>query len=358
MNELTRTEPEPLRSSMLAVIARASTNPDVSIEKMEALLAMQERMEAREAKREFDDALDELNRRCDLRVGKLGVASMGGKGSYKYVKFEDLMAVVFPVMRDLGLRFAFQSTTGTAAVTVNGKLVHRGGHSEATEVTLPFDFGPGRNSLQAVGSAISYAKRYCAELLLNVVREDEDDDGQAAGTKRAAAPTKGADKLAPLEEPNGTIWLKNLQALLAKAETIGEVAEIRKHRSIVHAMKSAPAAIKSIIDDDFRKAEARLAPQDEPTPEETAHQAGTASDGDDRWADQPEDDPLEAFLSSALEKLAEFGTKDELVAWSKLADVRNSMTVLRTQAPKQFADLIGKIDARQIELDTPTGDTK
>ena len=60
---------------------------------------------------------------------------------------------------------------------------------------LPPDVGPGRNALQAMGSTLSYAKRYLAEMLFNIVRENEDDDGQAGGTRRI-----GGDQKAQLVE--------------------------------------------------------------------------------------------------------------------------------------------------------------
>ena len=57
--------------------------------------------------------------------------------------------------------------------------VHGGRHVGA----LALDAGPGRNNLQAMGSSLSYGKRYCTEMLLNIVREGEDDDGRLGGTK-------------------------------------------------------------------------------------------------------------------------------------------------------------------------------
>ena len=45
---------------------------------------------------------------------------------------------------------------------------------------------PRSKSLQAVGSTLSYGKRYIAEMLLNIVREGEDDDGQ---TRRHVGPS-------------------------------------------------------------------------------------------------------------------------------------------------------------------------
>jgi hypothetical protein len=45
-------------------------------------------------------------------------------------------------------------------------------------MVLQLDTGPGRNQNQAMGSTLSYGKRYTAEMLLNIVREGEDTDGK------------------------------------------------------------------------------------------------------------------------------------------------------------------------------------
>ena len=66
---------------------------------------------------------------------------------------------------------------------ITGWLVHDNGHRVSASLPLPIDTGPGRNNVQAMGSTLSYGKRYTAEMLLNIVREGDDDDGKRGGTK-------------------------------------------------------------------------------------------------------------------------------------------------------------------------------
>jgi hypothetical protein len=46
---------------------------------------------------------------------------------------------------------------------------------------LPFDTSGSKNSIQAVGSSMSYGKRYLLFAMLNLVTEGQDDDALAAG---------------------------------------------------------------------------------------------------------------------------------------------------------------------------------
>ena len=76
-----------------------------------------------------------------------------------------------------------QSVTGNA-VTVNSILGHASGQSISSVLTLPVIGG----TAQAVGSAITYARRYALMALVGIVT-DEDDDGQAASkTSQKATP--------------------------------------------------------------------------------------------------------------------------------------------------------------------------
>ena len=47
---------------------------------------------------------------------------------------------------------------------------------------FPIDTSGSKNAIQAVGSSISYGKRYTAGALLNLTSRGEDDDGIAAAT--------------------------------------------------------------------------------------------------------------------------------------------------------------------------------
>jgi len=66
-----------------------------------------------------------------------------------------------------------------------------------------------------------------------------------AAVVRAPAPPAADAWLAPLDEPNGTQWLKNLDALLAAAQSQDEVVRIGGHHSVGTATATAPAAVRA-----------------------------------------------------------------------------------------------------------------
>lgn len=176
-SQLTVSERTP--PSLLNFIASAVTDPAIDVTKLQALLDMQKQVVAAEAKRVFQVALHSAQREMP-RVSKLGTIDTG-KGIMKFARWSDIDLVLRPIMERHGFALSFTSDAregGGAVVTAT--LQHLLGHEMTASMSLPLDTGPGRNNLQALGSTLSYGKRYLAEMLFNIVRIDEDNDGNGA----------------------------------------------------------------------------------------------------------------------------------------------------------------------------------
>lgn len=170
--------------SILSIIAKAAADPNVDVEKMQALLAMHRELLSDQAMVEFNAAFGRLSGKMP-RVKKNGRVELGsGKGSYPFSKWEDIDKIIRPLMADEGFSLSFNSSPRNAdggGLIITGELLHKDGHSKSASMPLPLDSGPGRNNLQATGSTLSYGRRYVAEMLLNIVREGDDDDGVKGG---------------------------------------------------------------------------------------------------------------------------------------------------------------------------------
>lgn len=166
---------ETLPTSDLAFIERMALNPAIDPEKLERLIAMQKDMAASRAKIAFTQAMVAM--RPDLpRIEKRGKTDKA-----EYGKWEDIQDGVDPVLTKHGFDLTFKTSNGADSVTVTAILRHREGYEDSTDLTLPHDKGPGRNNVQAVGSTVSYGKRYTATAILNLRIGGEDDDGVKGG---------------------------------------------------------------------------------------------------------------------------------------------------------------------------------
>lgn len=114
-------------------------------------------------------------------VERDGMVDLGSKGKYPFTTYEQMDSILRPLLVKHGLSLQFWSSDPERidAVIIHGALIGHGWQREAV-YPVPPDTGPGRNALQARGSAQTYAKRYIADLLCNIVRKGADNDGRGA----------------------------------------------------------------------------------------------------------------------------------------------------------------------------------
>lgn len=167
------TQQAPQDNMLMAIIEKAVTNPEVDVDKMSAMLDVQERIMNKNAEAEFNIAM----------VSALGeIPSFEEKTQghgYKYATFEQINKIVKPILAKYDLFVNFTTNFKDKGVYVTAQITHKGGHAKQTTGLFPFDPSGSKNNIQAVGSAISYGKRYMQNALLNITTHGEDDDGFA-----------------------------------------------------------------------------------------------------------------------------------------------------------------------------------
>lgn len=186
-------------AALIHIIERAARDPGVDIDKMQRLMDMQERILIRNAKAAYAAALSAMQPELPVitRKGKIEVRKKDAAGertgavqqSTPYALWEDINEGIRPVLAKHGFALSFRvGMAQDGKITITGILSHREGHSEETTITLQHDSTGSKNAVQAVGSSVSYGKRYTAGALLNFTSRGEDDDGKAAVPTEVAAP--------------------------------------------------------------------------------------------------------------------------------------------------------------------------
>ena len=172
-------------ANMLAIIARAASDPSVDVEKMAALLDMQERIEARNAQRDYIEAEAAMQQAMPV-IGKRGeIKNRHGQVQSRYARWEDIHAVIMPILHRHGFTLTFEIDT-EGKIAVQAVLSHASGHVKKSGfMTVPRDESGAKNPTQGAGSSVSYAKRYATLAVLNIATEGEDDDGQTRSERAA-----------------------------------------------------------------------------------------------------------------------------------------------------------------------------
>ena len=157
---------------MVAMIERIAMDPSIPLDRLEQMLAMKERMDAKAAERAFAEAFSAAS-------SEMPAIPMNGAGNNKkpYALLKDIIAYTRPVLARHGmiLNFDVQSSD---KITVTARLTHKDGHSQTTNISLPVDSSGSKNAVQSIGSSQTYGQRYTAQAILGLsLGEDTDDDG-------------------------------------------------------------------------------------------------------------------------------------------------------------------------------------
>lgn len=186
--------PEPRGATMFE---RLAADPNVPVDKLERLIAMQERIEANNARAAFNAAF------AEMQVEIPTVHERGRTDKATYARLEDIIEAVRPVLGRHGFALSHRTEwPDTKTVKVIGILMHREGHSRESEFLSAADASGSKNAIQGLGSAVAYGRRYTTKDLLNIATSDEDDDGARTSRKPEA------------KEPAGyEVWWDDIQAV-------------------------------------------------------------------------------------------------------------------------------------------------
>jgi hypothetical protein len=207
---------------------------------LEKLLDLQERWEQGEARRAFNVAFSAFKAEAVVIVKSTTVTDGPLKGK-KHANLHDVVIATTPKLSAHGLAISWKlSRDEKDWMEVTCTLRHIAGHSESVSMGAAPDTGPGRNAIQARGSAKSYLERYTATAILGLAATDQDDDGTRSGGEPLLSEKQAADLKALLEETGSDVvqfkkWAKvdSLDQILAKNFTYvcSEVRARHKARS-------------------------------------------------------------------------------------------------------------------------------
>lgn len=163
---------------MLALAVERGADLDV----LEKLMDLQERHERNQGRKAFDAAMAEARAEMPVILKNRVVDFVTEKGHTHY-QYEDLAAIaeaVGPILGKHGLSYRFRTTSPiNEPITVTCIVSHRDGYSEENTLIGPRDATGNKNSIQQIGSTLTYLQRMTLKAALGLAAS-ADDDGRAS----------------------------------------------------------------------------------------------------------------------------------------------------------------------------------
>lgn len=173
-------------SDLLEIIAKLADSP-ANVDTIQRMIDLQERIMAKNAEMAFNQDYADLSK--DIKpIKRTGSVSYKDKATGKnekafdYAKLENIDVAIRPLLSQYGFTLSFESAprqSDGGGLVITGILSHKDGHSRKASIPLPLDSSGGKNNLQSMGSTLSYGRRYTTCMLLNIVTEGEDDNGDS-----------------------------------------------------------------------------------------------------------------------------------------------------------------------------------
>lgn len=215
-------DPVSLTGGLLNIIERAASDPNIDVDKLDRLLAMQERVVAREAEQAWIAAMKAAQEECEpIKRNKKNATT-----SSTYADLEKLSNEVDPIAHKHGFILSFGSGESNLKdhYRVTCDVSHVLGHTQHRYLDVPTDMtgikgNQNKTATHGMGSAITYGRRYLKLLIFDIATTD--DDGNAAGRGKTINETQEGDLEALLQEVGAD------RARFCRYMKVGDLGEIR-----------------------------------------------------------------------------------------------------------------------------------
>lgn len=148
------------------------------VEKLERLMALSERWNAKQAEEAYYRARSEFQAACPI-IKKTKTVEFN-RTKYDYAPLHEIAQTIREPLRASGLSYRWEIQDGES-INVTCIVTHVQGHSERNSMGSPPDDSGAKNQIQQRGSAVTYLQRYTLIGVLGITSADTDDDGRSSG---------------------------------------------------------------------------------------------------------------------------------------------------------------------------------
>lgn len=224
-----------------AALLAIAVNQGADLDRLDKLMALQERWEANEARKAYVSAMAAFKAE-PMEILKRKLVSFttrdGDTTSYHHAELSDVTDAVVPAMGKHGLSHRWDVTQQSGSITVTCQVTHRLGHVESVSMTAAPDASGKKNAIQQVASTVTYLQRYTLLALTGMATKGMDDDGRGYDAEPEAEQPTYADWHAAITGESTVDGLKRV-----KNELVGKFGDAIP-KVLVDACVTRMSAIK------------------------------------------------------------------------------------------------------------------
>lgn len=177
-------------SATPAQLLQMAVQQGADLDRLERLMALQERWEANEARKAYTLAMAEFKKNPPQIIKNKEAGFVNSKGQrveYTYANLGGVVRSIVGALAEHGISHAWRTEQlDGGLIEVTCTLTHALGHSESVSLRTARDDSGSKNNIQAVASAITYLERYTLLAATGLATDDQDDDGASAERQAGA----------------------------------------------------------------------------------------------------------------------------------------------------------------------------
>ena len=220
-------------------LVQMAVSQGADIDKLSKLLDLQLRWEADQARKAFIVALNDFKADAPKIIKTKEVSFGAGKTAYKHALAGVASEQIGAALAVHGISHRWDVQQEAAKIKVTCILTHAQGHSERVSLEATPDTSGSKNSIQAIGSTVSYLQRYSLFAATGLVPLDADTDGNVGSKKEMPEGQKAdffaaIDAVASVEE-----WTKLWEDILRASMVCGDIAAHEELRAAIAKKRKA-----------------------------------------------------------------------------------------------------------------------
>jgi len=225
-------------------LVQMAVQQGADVDKLEKLLQLQLRWEAEQARKAFVAAMAKFKDNPPRIVKNKDVdfTSAKGRTHYRHATLDNVSGIIGDALSKVGIshRWEVEQLEG-GAIRVTCVLTHEQGHSERVALQAGRDDSGNKNSIQGVGSTVTYLQRYTLLSATGMAVSESDDDAQ--GGREGMAETVKVDFLAAVDALSDMeSWNELWQKITAATTAAGDIAAHEELRGAMAARRKILSA--------------------------------------------------------------------------------------------------------------------